>query len=130
MTSNASRTGVLALVALSIVLLVPGLMLPVLTIRGVLTPEGIAQMTPVVLEQGLDDETIATLERLMNPSVLQFMQLTGGSTRKVIIEQLGPRLAEALKAGVGDFEVYTQTRSIIGAVRNLYDVGSWIPATL
>lgn len=130
MTSTASRTGVLALVALSIVLLVPGLMLPVLTIRGVLTPEGIAQMTPVVLEKGLDDETIATLERLMNPSVLQFMQLTGGSTRKVIIEQLGPRLAEALKAGVGDFEVYTQTRSIIGAVRNLYDVGSWIPATL
>lgn len=130
MTSTSSRTGVLALVALSIVLLVPGLMLPVLTIRGVLTPEGIAQMTPVVLEKGLDDQTIATLERLMNPSVLQFMQLTGGSTRKVIIEQLGPRLAEALKAGVGDFEVYTQTRSIIGAVRNLYDVGSWIPATL
>ena len=127
---TTSRTGVLALVALSIVLLVPGLMLPVLTIRGVLTPEGIAQMTPVVLEKGLDDQTIATLEKLMNPSVLQFMQLTGGSTRKVIIEQLGPRLAEALKAGVGDFEVYTQTRSIIGAVRNLYDVGSWIPATL
>lgn len=127
---TSSRTGVLALVALSIVLLVPGLMLPVLTIRGVLTPEGIAQMTPVVLEKGLDDQTIATLEKLMNPSVLQFMQLTGGSTRKVIIEQLGPRLAEALKAGVGDFEVYTQTRSIIGAVRNLYDVGSWIPATL
>jgi uncharacterized paraquat-inducible protein A len=31
---------------------------------------------------------------------------------------------------VGEFEVYRQTRSILGAVRNLYDVGSWIPATL
>lgn len=130
MTASSGRTGVLALAALSMVLLVPGLLLPVLTIRGVITPEGIAQMTPVVLDKGLDDETVATLEKLINPAVLQLMTLTGGSVRKVIIEQLGPRLAEALKKGVGEIEVYTQTRSIMGAVRNLYDVGSPIPATL
>lgn len=130
MNSTSSRLGVLALVAISLALLIPGIMRPVLTIRGVLTPEGIAQMTPVVLEKGLDDETVATLEKLMNPAMVQFIKLTGGSTRKMIIDQLGPRLTEALKAGVGDFEVYSQTRSIIGAVRNLYDVGSPFPATL
>lgn len=130
MTSTSSRIGVLALVAVSMALLIPGLIRPVLTIRGVLTPEGIAQMTPVVLEKGLDDQTVATLEKLMNPAMVQFIKLTGGSTRKMIIDQLGPRLTEALKAGVGDFEVYTQTRSIISAVRNLYDVGSPFPATL
>jgi hypothetical protein len=50
MTSTSSRFAVLALVAISIAILLPGLFLPVLTIRGVLTTEGIAKMTPVVLE--------------------------------------------------------------------------------
>jgi len=130
MTSTSRRLTVLALVAVSLAILVPGIFLPVLTIRGVLTPEGIAKMTPVVLEKGLDDETVATLEKLMNPAMLQFLKLTGGDVRKMIIEQLGPRLTAALQQGVSDVEVYTQTRSIVGAVRNLYDVGSPFPATL
>ena len=130
MTSTSSRLSVLALIAISIAILLPGLFLPVLTIRGVLTPEGIAKMTPVVLEKGLDADTVATLEKLMNPSMLAFLQLTGGDVRKMIIEQLGPRLTAALQQGVGDVEVYSQTRSIVGAVRNLYDVGSPFPATL
>ncbi|HUF23347.1 MAG TPA: paraquat-inducible protein A [Vicinamibacterales bacterium] len=124
------RLTVLAFVAVSLAILLPGIFLPVLTIRGVLTPEGIAKMTPVVLEKGLDEETVATLEKLMNPAMLQFLKLTGGDVRKVIIEQLGPRLTAALQQGVGDVEVYTQTRSIVGAVRNLYDVGSPFAATL
>lgn len=130
MTSTSSRLSVLALIAISIAILLPGLFLPVLTIRGVLTPEGIAKMTPVVLEKGLDADTVATLEKLMNPSMLAFLQLTGGDVRKMIIEQLGPRLTAALQQGAGDVEVYSQTRSIVGAVRNLYDVGSPFPATL
>lgn len=130
MHSKSSRLAVLALVALSLVLLIPGLWLPVLTIRGVLTPEGVAQMTPVVLEKGLDDSTMTTLKSLMNPAVVSLLQATGGDLRKMLIERLGPRLAEALKTGVGEVEVYTQTRSILGAVRNLYDVGSPVPATL
>jgi hypothetical protein len=130
MTSTSRRLTVLALVALSLALLIPGIFLPVLTIRGVLTPEGIAKMTPVALEKGLDDDTVATLEKLMNPAMLQFLKLTGGDVRKVIIEQLGPRLTAALQQGAGDIEVYTQTRSIVGAVRNLYEVGSPFPATL
>jgi hypothetical protein len=130
MHSTTSRAGVLALVAVSLILLLPGLFLPVLTIRGVLTSEGIAQMTPVVLDKGLDEQTMATLKGLMNPGMLSLLQMTGGDLKKTIIAQLGPRLAEALKTGVGEVEVYTQTRSILGAVRNLYDVGSPIPATL
>jgi hypothetical protein len=130
MTSTSSRLSVLALLAISIGLLLPGIFLPVLTIRGVLTPEGIAKMTPVVLEKGLDDDTIGALKALMNPAMLQFLEATGGDIRKLIIERLGPRLTAALQQGVSEVEVYTQTRSIMGAVRNLYDVGSPFPATL
>ena len=130
MTSKSSRLGVLLLVAISMALLIPGLFRPVLTIRGVLTPEGIAQMTPVVLDKGLDEGTVNALKSMINPAMLTFLEATGGNVRKMIIDRLGPRLTEALKTGVGEVEVYTQTRSIVSAVRNLYDVGSWIPATL
>jgi hypothetical protein len=99
----------------------------VLTIRGVLTPEGIATMTPVVLDRGLDEETVATLEKLMNPTMLQFLQLTGGDVKTMIIDQLAPRLTAALQQGAAEIEVYAQTRSIMGAVRHLYEVGSPIP---
>ena len=130
MTPNASRVRVLVLTVLSLAILMPGIFLPVLTIRGVLTPEGIATMTPVVLEQGLDKETVSALESLMNPATVQLLKLTGGDLKTMIIEQLGPRLTAALQQGVSELEVYAQTRSIIGAVRHLYDVGSPIPATL
>jgi hypothetical protein len=130
MTSQTSRFTVLVLLAISIALLIPGLFRPVLTIRGVLTPEGIAKMTPMVLEKGLDDDTVGALKALMNPAMLQFVQATGGDIRKMIIDRLGPRLTAALQHGVGEVEVYTQTRSIMSAIRNLYDVGSPFPATL
>ena len=130
MHSTTSRLGVLALVAVSFGLLIPGIFLPVLTIRGVITPEGVAQMTPVVLDKGLSQGTMDTLKSLLNPAVVAMVQATGGDLRKMIIDQLGPRLAESLKTGVGEVEIYTQTRSILGAVRNLYDVGSPVPATL
>jgi len=130
MTSTSSRLSVLALVAVSMLLLLPGLFLPVLTIRGVLTPEGIARMTPVVLDKGLDEQTVAALKGMMNPAMVQFVEATGGNIRKMIIDRLGPRLTAALQQGVGEVEVYTQRRTIISAVKNLYDVGSPIPATL
>lgn len=130
MRSTSGRLTVLALVAASLALLIPGLVLPVLTIRGVITPEGVAQITPVVLEKGLDEGTLETLKTLLNPAVVGLIQATGGDLRKMLIDQLGPRLADALKKGVGEVEIYAQTRSIIGAVRNLYDVGSPVAATL
>jgi hypothetical protein len=130
MTSSSHRTLVLVLTVISLGLLLPGLFRPVLSIRGVLTPEGIASMTPVVLEKGLDDDTVAALKALMNPAMVQFVEATGGDIRKMIIDRLGPRLTAALQQGVSDVEVYRQERSIIGAVKNLYDVGSPFPATL
>ena len=130
MTTHSSRALVLGLVLGSYVLLLPGILLPVLHIRGLLTKEGITQVVPLMLEQGLNDDTLATLKKMLNPNVLAMLQLTGGDLRKTVIDQLGPKLTEALQKGVGEMEVYTQTRSIVGAVRNLYEVGSWLPATL
>ena len=121
---------VLTLLAVSMVLLIPGLFLPVLTIRGVLTRDGIAQVAPVMLEKGLSDETIAVLKSMMNPSILGFLNATGGDLRKIILEKLTPQVTAALQKGVDEVEVYTQTRSIVSAVRRLYEVGSPVPATL
>jgi hypothetical protein len=125
-----NRVTVLVLLVLSIALLIPGLFQPVLNIRGVLTREGIAQVAPQMLDKGLNDDTMATLKSMMNPTMVAMLQFTGGDLRKTLIEKLTPELTAALQQGVGDLEVYQQTRSIIGSVRNLYEVGSPIPATL
>ena len=130
MTSKASRLTILTLVVVSIAILIPGLVMPVLTIRGVLTKEGIAQAAPMMLERGLSDDTIKVLQSMMNPAILGFLQATGGDVRKTIIERLGPQITAALQKSGAEVEVYTQTRSIVGAVKRLYEVGSPIPATL
>ena len=130
MTSTSSRLVVLALVVASIALLIPGLFAPVLTIRGVLTRDGIAHVAPMMLERGLSDETIAVLKSMMNPGVVAFLQATGGDLRKVIVDKLAPQITASLQKSVGDVEVYEQTRSIMGSVRRLYEVGSPVPATL
>jgi Paraquat-inducible protein A len=130
MPAQSNRIVVLALLACSIGLLIPGLFAPVLTIRGVLTGDGVARVAPMLLERGLDDEAVAMLKTMMNPAVVAFVEATGGDMRKVIIEKLGPQLTAALRQNVANVEVYEQTRSIIGSVRQLYDVGSPIPATL
>jgi hypothetical protein len=130
MTSTSARALVLGLVLVNVLILLPGIVLPVLTIRGTLTREGLSQVAPTMLEKGLNDDTLAALRKLMNPNVLAMLQFTGGDLRKTIIDQLGPKLTEALQKDVGEVEVYTETRSILGAVRNLYDVGSPLPATL
>jgi hypothetical protein len=130
MTSSAKRLVVLVLLVCSMGLLIPGLLLPVLTIRGVLTREGIAQVAPMMLERGLNDETLAVLKSMMNPSILGFLEATGGDIRKIVIDKLGPQISAALQKNVGEVEVYEQTRSILGAVQRLYEVGSPVPATL
>jgi hypothetical protein len=130
MTLAQNRLIVLGLVALSIGLLIPGLLMPVLTIRGVLTREGVTHVAPTLLEKGINDETINTLKGLINPQVLALLQFTGGDLRKMLIEKLSPQLTAALAKAADDVEVYYQTRSIVSAVRNLYDVGSPTPATL
>lgn len=127
MNAPSKRAAVLALVLGSILLLLPGILQPVLTIRGVLTKDGVTHVAPLMLEKGLDDDSVATLKSMMNPTMVALLQATGGDLRKMLIDRLGPRLTEALRNGVGDVEVYTQTRSILGAVRNLYEVGALCP---
>lgn len=130
MSPAATRTVVLSLLGLSLLLLVPGLFAPVLSIRGVLTREGVAQVAPMMLERGLTDETMAVLKSMMNPAIVSFLDATGGDLRKIIIEKLAPQLTAALQQSVAEVEVYEQTRSIVGSVRRLYEVGSPVPATL
>jgi paraquat-inducible protein A len=128
--SGTRRLTVAVLLVASIALLLPGLFLPVLTIRGVLTRDGIAKMTPQILEKGLDDDTVKTLTAMMNPVVVAMAQAAGGDLRKVIIDRLGPQITASLQSRMSEVEVYQQTRSIVSSVRYLYDVGSPFPATL
>lgn len=127
---TSTRWLVLALLLISLGLLLPGLFLPVLTIRGVLTREGIAQMAPTLLERGLDDGTVAALRGMMNPTVVGLLDLTGGDLRQTIIDKVTPSLTASLQKNVGEVEVFQQTRSIVSSIRRLYEVGSPIPATL
>ena len=118
------------LLVASIGLLIPGLFAPVLTIRGVLTRDGIAQIAPTMLQNGLSDETMAVLKSVMNPTIVAFIEGTGGDLRKNVLDKLTPQITASLQKNVGEVEVYQQTRSIVGSVRRLYEVGSPVPATL
>ena len=130
MTSRSARLVVLLLLIASIGLLIPGLFAPVLTIRGVLTRDGIAQIAPLMLQRGLSDETMVVLKSVMNPSIVAFVEATGGDVRKSVLDKLTPQITASLQKNVGEVEVYEQTRSIVGSVRRLYEVGSPVPATL
>ena len=127
---TSTRWLVLALLLASLLLLIPGLFAPVLTIRGVLTREGIAEVAPMMLERGLDDDTVAALKALMNPTIVGLLEATGGDLRQMIIERVTPSLTASLATNVAEVEVFEQTRSIVGSVRRLYEVGSPVPATL
>jgi hypothetical protein len=130
MTSRSDRLVVLTLLAVSIGLLIPGLFAPVLTIRGVLTRDGVAHVAPMMLERGLSDETIAVLKSMLNPAMLGLLQAGGVDLRKTIIDRLNPTITASLQQSVQEVQVYEQTRSIVGSVKQLYDVGSPVPATL
>jgi paraquat-inducible protein A len=126
---NFTRGSVVFLLIVSIGLLIPGLFTPVLTIRGVITREGMAKMAPTLLERGLDDNTVNTLKSMMNPQMVTMIETFGGNIRKSLIEKIAPQLTAALAKGE-EIEVYQQTRSIVSSVQRLYEVGSPVPATL
>jgi|SRR5688572_1325379 len=131
MQANAWPRGlVLVLTVASLVLLLPGLFAPVLTIRGVLTRDGLAQVAPTMLQRGLDDNTLNALKAMMNPTVVGLLEATGGDLRQMIVDKVTPSLTASLLQNMGDVEVFQQTRSIVGSVRRLYEVGSPVPATL
>ena len=127
---NSTRWIVFALLIVSVGLLIPGLFAPVLIIRGVLTRDGIAQVAPMMLEKGLNDDTLTALKAMMNPTVVGLLEATGGDLRQMIIEKVTPSLSASLQQNVGEVEVFQQTRSIVSSVQRLYEVGSPVPATL
>ena len=128
--STSTRWLVFVLLVVSLVLLIPGLFTDVLIIRGVLTRDGIAQVAPMMLQKGLNDDTINTLKGMMNPTVVGLIEATGGDLRQMIIEKVTPSLSASLQKNVGEVEVFQQTRSIVSGIRRLYEVGSPLPATL
>ena len=130
MSFISRRLVILALLAVSIGLLIPGLFQPVITIRGILKPEGVAHIAPQMLEKGLSDETMGALKTMMNPAMIALIEGTGSDLRKMMIDKLSPQLIAALHKNVQDIEVYEQTRSIVSSVRHLYEVKSPMPATL
>ncbi len=130
MATPSPRPLVLVLLVISVGLLIPGLFAPVLTIRGMLTREGIARAAPMMLEQGLSDDTLRVLKSMMDPRLVAFLDATGTNLRKAIIDRVGPQITASLQKGAPEIEIYEQTRSIVGSVRRLYEVGSPVPATL
>ena len=131
MTQMPARTTAFILLLVSFALLIPGVLLPVLSIRGVLTRDGIAQVAPTLLEKGVSDDTINVLRGLMNPTTVQMLEaMSGGDLKKGILAALTPQVTASLQQSGTDVEVYTQTRSILGSVQRLYEVGSPVPATL
>jgi hypothetical protein len=52
------RPYALAGLALTVLILLPGLFLPVITARGMLSAEGLASLTPQLPEQGLTDDGV------------------------------------------------------------------------
>jgi hypothetical protein len=123
------RPYAIAGLALTVLILLPGLFLPVITVRGTLSPEGLASLTPQLLEQGLTDDGVKALRPLINPALLPFMEMQPGGLKGALVGNLGKQLAAQLK-GAQEIEVYHQTRSIVGSVQHLYSVNSYVAATL
>jgi len=119
----------LAGLAASLALLVPGIVAPVLTVRGNLNPQGVADLAPKLLDQGLSDSAVAEIRPLLNPLMLPMVDATPGGLKGALVTRLGAQLGARLGSGP-PIEVYQQTRSILGSVRHLYRVGSPFPATL
>jgi uncharacterized paraquat-inducible protein A len=129
MTFPRRRTLALAGLAVSIVLLLPGLALPVITVRGTLDPQGVAALAPRLLEEGLSDDVVATLRFMLNPALVPMLESSPGGLKGALVTQLGAQMGQQLASGA-PIEVYQQTRSIVGSVRHLYRVGSSTAATL
>jgi hypothetical protein len=125
----ANRAVALLLLAVSISLLLPGLLQPVITIRGLLEPDGMAELAPQILRDGISDETIAKLKPMLNPLVAGLLETQPGGIKGAIVSQLGGDLGTRIKAA-GPIEAYLQTRSIIGSIQHLFEVRSTTAAIL
>ncbi len=123
------RTLAVAGIVVSLALLIPGVFAPVITVRGNLDPKGVASLAPSLLDKGLTDADVAGLRMLVNPAMLPLLEQAPGGLKGALVARLGTQIGSRLGSGP-PIEVYSQTRSILGSVRYLYEVGSFIAATL
>ena len=126
---NTSTRLALSGVVVSVLILIPGLFLPVLTVSGTLDPAGVSDLAHTILEQGITDTTVENIRPLINPVMLPLLENAEGGLKGMFITTVGNQISEQLKTGE-PIEVYGQTRSIVGSVRHLYSVGSNTAATL
>jgi hypothetical protein len=127
--SPAKRRLVLLGIGISILILLPGLFLPVLTVKGTLNPAGVADLSYKILEQGMTETAIQSFRPLINPAMLPLLESGQGGLKGTLVTAIGNQLSNQLKTGA-PIEIYSQTRSIVGSVRHLYSVGSNAAATL
>lgn len=128
MTPGA-RNLALAGVAVSVLVLVPGLFLPILTIQGRLNPTAVAELSRTLLDQGISESAVDSIRGMINPDVLPLLEASQGGLKGMLVSSIGKEITSSLAAGE-PIEVYQQTRSIVSSVRNLYEVGSVLAATL
>lgn len=129
-TAHQGRWTALILLIASMGLLLPGILADVITIRGSIQPEGVAQIAPQMLDKGLSDEALGTLRTMLNPIVVRLAESSEGGLRKALLEQLTPQLVASFNKSGEPMEVYSQSRSILGSISHLFEVGSPIPALL
>jgi len=127
--TKGSRALALAGVAGSGLILIPGLILPILTIQGSLNPAAVADLSHQLLEQGISDSAVQSLRAMVNPSILPMLEASQGGLKGMLVSSIGNEVTKSLASGA-PVEVYQQTRSILGSVRHLYSVGSNLAATL
>jgi hypothetical protein len=123
------RRLVLSGVAISFLVLIPGLFLPVLSVKGTLNPGGVADLANKILDAGLTESAINSFRPILNPAMLPLLESGPGGLKASMVTAIGNQLSTQLKSSE-PIEVYTQTRSIVGSVRHLYSVGSNTAATL
>ncbi|MBE0594561.1 MAG: paraquat-inducible protein A [Gemmatimonadales bacterium] len=128
-TFRNRRRLALAGLLISLALLLPGLLAPVITVRGTLDPQGVATLAPRLLDEGLSDDVVAALRFMLNPALLPMLDASPGGLKGALVTQLGTQMGQQLASGP-EIEVYQQTRSIVGSVRHLYKVGSPVAASL
>src|SRR5262245_53654236 len=105
--TKGMRTFALSGVALSVLILIPGLFLPVLTIKGMLNPAGVADLSYKILEQGMTESAVQTIRPLINPAMLPFLEGGKGGLKGAVVTAIGDKVSDSLKTGK-PIEVYSQ----------------------
>lgn len=110
-STSSRRWLAVAAQLVTVALLIPGLLAPVITVRGRLDPVGVRALAPRVLEEGLSDSVVAAVRLLVNPALLPMLEVSPGGLKGALLNVLNVGLGAQLGSEV-EIEVYRQRRSI------------------